>query len=432
LAVEGAGRHGVVVGLAERRLAEVLVGELHALHVLLLLDQHVAVLHELLDGHLGLVERRRPLPGVDEPLGDVLDADLADPLAHLVVVHPRPQCAEEVDGLPREGVHQPHHGLVGDVVGAEDALAHADAVLPGGRPVELLHAAVPDEGRVQRREVVAGDDDGHAWVLLLVVHPRELHVGGRVRDVHQGGVHHLVVHRVLRRPAHPPRAGVQVVDEEAAHLALLDNVGSLAVPLPDQLGRLAGVAALQLSGAHHDGVDAHLGEHQLALERLALSLASPDTQDERDLDVGECHEVLGEVDDELVHERRGDVQPVHGVVEVVLAQALADVLVGAQDSLVGAVAHGGLEQGVHDAFPPRDVLLVIGDVVSETLPPIGIGLLALVKFLFGRHGPDHPTVDLVATMVVVQRTGLLLHLLPEEGGRGRRLHKYNIAVSPNQ
>uniref|UniRef100_A0A8R7Q3E2 Uncharacterized protein n=1 Tax=Triticum urartu TaxID=4572 RepID=A0A8R7Q3E2_TRIUA len=149
-------------------------------------------------------------------------------------------------------------------------------------------------------------------------------------------------------------------------------------------------------GAHHDGVDAHLGEHQLALERLALSLASPDTQDERDLDVGECHEVLGEVDDELVHERRGDVQPVHGVVEVVLAQ------------------------GVHDAFPPRDVLLVIGDVVSETLPPIGIGLLALVKFLFGRHGPDHPTVDLVATMVVVQRTGLLLHLLPEEGGRGRR------------
>lgn len=35
--------------------------------------------------------------------------------------------------------------------------------------------------------------------------------------------------------------------------------------LADELGRLSGVAALELSSAHHDGVDAHLREHQLAL-----------------------------------------------------------------------------------------------------------------------------------------------------------------------
>jgi hypothetical protein len=67
--------------------------------------------------------------------------------------------------------------------------------------------------RVQCGEVVAGDNDGHARVLVLVVLPRQLHVRGVVRDVHQRRVHHLVVHRALRRAAHPPGTGVQVVDE---------------------------------------------------------------------------------------------------------------------------------------------------------------------------------------------------------------------------
>jgi len=35
--------------------------------------------------------------------------------------------------------------------------------------------------------------------------------------------------------------------------------------LADELSGLSGVAALELSRTHHDGVDAHLREHQLAL-----------------------------------------------------------------------------------------------------------------------------------------------------------------------
>jgi hypothetical protein len=52
---------------------------------------------------------------------------------------------------------------------------------------------------------------------------------------------------------HASRPGVEIVDEEAGHLALGDEVGGLTVALTDQLRRLAGVAALQLAGAHHDG-----------------------------------------------------------------------------------------------------------------------------------------------------------------------------------
>ncbi|OIF80114.1 hypothetical protein A7M47_17960 [Acinetobacter baumannii] len=286
---------GIFIGFTESCLAEVLVSKLHTLDILLLLHQHVTVLEELLDGHLGLLEGRWALPGVDEPLADVLHSGLGDPLADLVVVHPGTQGTEEVDGLPREGVDELGNGLVGDAVGAEDTLADTDPVLAGGSPVDLLHTTVTDEWRVQGGEVVAGDDDGHTGVLLLVVHAGELHVGGVVGDVHEGGVHHLVVDGVLGGAAHATSTGVEIVDEEAAHLALLDDVRSLTVPLPDELGWLSGVAALQLSGAHHDGGDAHLGEDKLTLEGFSLTLASPDTQDEWHLDAWQGHDVLGEV-----------------------------------------------------------------------------------------------------------------------------------------
>jgi hypothetical protein len=384
----------------------------------------VPVLQQLLDRHLGPLELGWALLGVDELPGDVLHARLGDPPAHLVVVHPGAQRAEEVDGLAREGVDELGHVLLGDAVRAEDALAHADPVLAGGSPVELLHAAVADERRVQRGEVVAGDDDGDTGVLLLVVHPGELHVGGVVGDVHQGGVHHLVVHRVLGGAAHAAGAGVQVVDEEHAHLALADDVGGLAVALADELGGLAGVAALQLAGAHDDGVDAHLGEHQLALERLALALAPPDPQDEGHLDVWQGHEVLGDVDDELVHEGRRDVVAVHGVVEAVVPEALADVLVGGEHGLVGAVPHGRLEEGVDEALAPGDVLLVVGDVVGQALPPVGVGLLRLVHLLLligeDSAAQQPPAMATAAPLVHV----LLLPdelLLPEEDARRRGL-----------
>jgi hypothetical protein len=62
---------------------------------------------------------------------------------------------------------QPHLDVVLlDTVGLEDTARDADAVLEGGGPVELVHAAITDEGRVQGGEVVTGGDDGHAGDLL--------------------------------------------------------------------------------------------------------------------------------------------------------------------------------------------------------------------------------------------------------------------------
>ena len=50
---------------------------------------------------------------------------------------------------------------------------------------------------------------------------------------------------------------------------------------------------------HDDGVDVQLLEGEVALEGLALALATPDAQNEGDLDLGEVQEVLGNVDRQL-------------------------------------------------------------------------------------------------------------------------------------
>jgi hypothetical protein len=70
-------------------------------------------------------------------------------------------------------------------------------------------------------------NDGHTRDLLILVHSRQLHVGGVVSNVHQGGVHHLVVDSVLGGLSHATSTGIKVIDEERAHLALLDDVGRL-------------------------------------------------------------------------------------------------------------------------------------------------------------------------------------------------------------
>ena len=64
------------------------------------------VLQQRLQRHAGLVELRGTPASVHELLAHVLDAHVAHPVAHEVVVHARAQGAEEVDGLPREGVDQ--------------------------------------------------------------------------------------------------------------------------------------------------------------------------------------------------------------------------------------------------------------------------------------------------------------------------------------
>ena len=92
------------------------------------------------------------------------------------------------------------------------------------------------------------------------------------------------------------------------------------------------------------------------LEGLSLSLATPDTQDEGDLDFGQVHEVLGHMDGHLVQEGGRDVVAVLNVVEG--GAGLADVVLGRQDGVVGA--HGpaeALEQIVGHAASALDVLL---------------------------------------------------------------------------
>jgi hypothetical protein len=90
---------------------------------------------------------------------------------------------------------------------------------------------------------------------------------------------------------------------------------------------------------------------------------------------------------------------------------------------VCAFTHGRLEEGVDDALPSHDVLLVVGDVVGEAPPPV---LVALVDFL----GQDLEPVGVGGLVsMVVHGSGhhLLLELLPEEAGRGGGLQ---IHVTP--
>lgn len=157
------------------------------------------------------------------------------------------------NGLSRESIDQLDNVLNGDVVGPEDTCAHTDTIFSGRSPVELLHTTVTNQGSVEGGEVVTSDDDRNTGVVLLVVHSGELDVGGVVGDVHEGGVDHLVVDGVLRGAAETTGTSVEIVDEEAGHLPLLDYVRRLTVPLTDQLRRLSGVSTFQFSGAHHDG-----------------------------------------------------------------------------------------------------------------------------------------------------------------------------------
>merc|ERR1712127_1088604 len=175
-------RPGGVGGTAvarEHRAVEVRVGELDALHVLLLRLEHLAVLEEDVEVHAGGIEGLRGAAlGVHE------------------------EGAEEIDGLAVEGADEHLDVLLLDAVSLEDAAGDADAVLEGGGPVVLIHASVTDERGVEGGEIVTGGDDGHARDLLNLVLAGELHVGWVIREVHQGGVHHLVVDGVLGGATH--------------------------------------------------------------------------------------------------------------------------------------------------------------------------------------------------------------------------------------
>lgn len=92
------------------------------------------------------------------------------------------------------------------------------------------------------------------------------------------------------------------------------------------------------------------------LEGLTLTLATPDTENQGDLDLWQVHEVLGNVDGKLVKESRGNVETLLNVVEG--AAGSAQVLSAGHDCVVGsALTKASLEQVVHHLATAADVLL---------------------------------------------------------------------------
>ena len=263
------------------------------------------------------------LARVDETLADGFVADFKDEIANLVIVHTGAERTEEIDGLAIEGGDEELDVVAGDAISHEDAVGDADTVLKRRGPVELVHTTITHKRRVKSGEIVTGGDDRHARDFDDFVLARELNVRGVVRNVHERRVNHLVVDGVLRGTTHTTGTGVKIVNEEARHLTLLNHVGRLTVTLTHQLGRLTGVTGFKLTSGHDDRRNAELLEDQVRLERLTLTLTTPDTENERHLDLRQVHVVLGDVHDALVHERRRNVEVLRGDVVVLGVVLLA-------------------------------------------------------------------------------------------------------------
>ena len=60
----------------------------------------------------------------------------------------------------------------------------------------------------------------HEHVAVYLVDSWELDVGGVIRNVHESGIDHLVVDCVLGSRSHTTGTGIQIIDEQTAHLSL--------------------------------------------------------------------------------------------------------------------------------------------------------------------------------------------------------------------
>mmetsp|Transcript_5180 Transcript_5180/g.11294 ORF Transcript_5180/g.11294 Transcript_5180/m.11294 type:complete len:261 (-) Transcript_5180:446-1228(-) len=246
---------------------------------------------------------------------------MLNPVPDLVVVGAGTQRSEEVQWLVGEGLQQAQHVFCAQSVILVHLVQDGHQVLQLRLPIELVHAAVTDEGRKHLAEVIAGDDDGgapHQVVLPPVL--TDAHSVGVVADVHQRADHNLVVHSCLC-VLKVPQAGVDVINHEAGECAAhFAHVGRLPVALADEAAGCARPLVLQLSRAHDHRLHAQLLEGQLCLEGLATSLGAPDTQDEWDLGAAvKCTQltqvVLDHVHRYFFHEPWGHIVISYDVVE---------------------------------------------------------------------------------------------------------------------
>ncbi|MFS7968615.1 hypothetical protein Hanom_Chr09g00799661 [Helianthus anomalus] len=135
--------------------------------------------------------------------------------------------------LARESVNKLGNIFIRHTISLENTAADTNSVFSSWSPVELLHTPITDEGSIKGRKIVTSDDNGDTRVLFLVVHSWELNIGGVVSNVHESRVNHLVVDSVLGGSAHSSCSCIEIVDEEAAHLTLFDDVCGFTVSLPD-------------------------------------------------------------------------------------------------------------------------------------------------------------------------------------------------------
>ncbi|PON90828.1 hypothetical protein TorRG33x02_134660, partial [Trema orientale] len=142
--------------------------------------------------------------------------------------------------------------LLRHIVSSEDSSADTNPIFPGRCPVELFHTAITNERGVEGGEVISGDYDRDTGIFFLVVHSRELHIGGIVSNVHEGSIDHLVIDSVLCGSSKPTSSCIKIIDEEATHFPFPDYVCCLTVPLPDQLCWLSGISTFQFSSTHHN------------------------------------------------------------------------------------------------------------------------------------------------------------------------------------
>merc|ERR1719409_639803 len=188
-----------------------------SLDVFLLVLQSFAVFEKHFRVHSRRVEGDFfALSHVDQSLANVFDAHFCDELSDLVVVHASSQGAKEIDGLTVELFNQAANVFLVNTVGLEDTVGDTNTIFKGRRPVKLLHSTGP---------------------------------------------------------------GIEIVDEQSRQLTLLDDVGRLAITLTNQLGRLTGVTGFQFTSRHDNRRNAQLGEDQVRLESLTLTLTTPDAQD---------------------------------------------------------------------------------------------------------------------------------------------------------
>ena len=83
-----------------------------------------------------------------------------------------------------------------------------------------------------------------------------------------------------------------------------------------------------------------------------MTLASLDTKNERNLDVGQGHVVFDEVNNKLVRESKGNVESIHVVVQVVLTKSSTEIFVRTHDRVVSSIVHGSLKKKKgHQPYP---------------------------------------------------------------------------------